>query len=577
MAFDGFMIAALKHELDSALTGGRINKISQPESDELLLTVKKERDSLRLSICADPSYPLIHLTENNKPGPGQAPAFCMLLRKHLQNGRILSVTQPGLERVIDICVEHMDEMGDLTCRHLIAEFMGKHSNIILTNEKDVILDSIKRIPSSISSVREVLPGRPYFIPDAESKINPYDLDEGEFYKRIFSYNGVLYKALYSNITGFSPAISVEICNRTGIDADRPALSLSLDERKKLYSTVCSLMDEISENDFKYGIYYDSDKIEFSPVSLIHRTPAAEFDSPSEMLTHFYSKKSLQNRMRQKSADLRKLTSNFLERAYKKLSIQENDIEKTKNREKYRIYGELLQAYGYNITPGASSVELENYYDNNAIITVPLKTELTPQENANAYFKRYNKLKRTYEAATLQADETRREIELLESVSNSLEIAENEDDLAQIRLEMEQTGFLHASKNKNKTVSKTKPLHFISSDGFDIYVGKNNIQNDELTFKMADSGDWWFHAKGIAGSHVILKTEGKDVPDKTFEEAAALAAFYSKAKDQKKTEVDYVLKKEIKKPAGSPPGFVVYYTNYSMIADITDKERLTQSD
>lgn len=577
MAFDGFTLAALKNELDSTLTGGRINKISQPESDELMLTIKKERYTYRLSICADPSFPLIHMTDTNRPGPEQAPSFCMLLRKHLQNGRIISVSQPGLERAIDICVEHMDEMGDLAPRHLIAEFMGKHSNIILTNEKNIILDSIKRIPSSVSSVREVLPGRPYFIPDTEKKMDPFSADEADFYTRIFSFSGPVYKALYSNFTGFSPAVSVEICNRAGIDADRPASSLSLDERKSIFDTINILMNDVSAGRFNCGIYFDGDKIEFSSIELKNRKPSSVFCSPSDMLIEFYSKKAVQNRMRQKSSDLRKLTSTFLERAYKKLSIQENDIEKTKNREKYRIYGELLQAYGYNITPGCSSVDLQNYYDNNSIITVPLKTELTPQENANAYFKRYNKLKRTFEAATHQAEETKREIDFLESVSNSLDLAENVDDLIQIRLELEDAGYLHASKNRNNTKFKTKPLHFISSDGFDIFVGKNNYQNDELTFKIADNNDWWFHAKGIAGSHVILKTGGREVPDRTFEEAAALAAFYSKAKDQKKTEVDYVLKKEIKKPAGSAPGFVVYYTNYSLVADIADCEKLTQSE
>lgn len=577
MAFDGLAVAALRNEFENKIKGGRVYKIAQPEPDTLLLTIKNNSDTLRLLISANASFPLIYLTDENRPSPKTAPAFCMLLRKHLQNGRITDVSQPGLERIIEISVEHMDEMGDMRCHRLIAEFMGKHSNIILCDEANVITDSIKRIPASVSSVREVLPGRDYFVPDPGEKLNPFETDEDAFYQKVFRCPTTIQKAIYTNVTGFSPLSSLEICERANMETDRPATSLTLEERRRLYAAFSDIVSALRSNSFDYGIYTDFVKTEFSVISLKNHICKESFETPSEMLIAFYAEKEKDNRIRQKSADLRKLVSVFLERAYKKAAVQEQDIAKTLDREKYKKYGELLQAYGYGVTPGQESITVPDHYDDNKEITIPLKPELTPQENANAYFKRYNKLKRTFDAANEQLEETRAEIAELEGLSYSLEIAENEDDLARIKQELSEAGLIHSKINADKKQKALPPLKFLSSDGFEILVGKNNYQNDEITFKMSEPTDWWFHAKDIAGSHVLMKTRGmktEDIPDRAFEEAASLAAKYSKGSRGDKVEIDYVQKKEVKKPGGAKPGFVVYYTNYSMMAG-TDISSLRQ--
>ncbi len=565
MAFDGFTLSGLRHEFADTLVGGRIYKIAQPEPDELILTIKTNSGTYRLLISANASYPIIYLTDKNKPSPMTAPSFCMLLRKHLQNGRIISISQPRLERVIDIEVEQRDEMGDMKPRHIIAEFMGKYSNIILVDDENKILDGMKRIPSHISSVREVLPGRPYFIPDADNKLDPLTLSKEEFYSRIFFYPSQIYKALYSNIIGLSPLLSNEICERADFDANRPATSLDPNEKNRIYTSFSEMVDDVKSNNYTFAIYRDEDKLEFSAINLKYRNPGTIYDSPSQMFIDYYSKKEARSRMRNKSADLRKLVTTYLDRALKKLSIQENDIDKTKDRDKYRIYGELLQAFGYSAKEGDKEITLDNYYDNNNPITIPLKPDMSPMENSQVYFKRYNKLKRTFEAASQLVEETKDEVKHLESISTSLEIARSEDDLIQIKEELIDLGYIHSKLTEKRKKIQSKPLKFISSDGYEILVGKNNFQNEEVTFKIAKPDDWWFHAKGVAGSHVILRTNGAEPADKTFEEAAALAAKFSKNGNLNKVEVDYIRKKDVKKPPASKPGFVIYNTNYSLIA------------
>ena len=576
MAFDGFTLAAVRQELENKLIQSRVMKIIQPESDEIVITFKNNSETLKLTISANPSFPLIYFSEDKKEAPLKAPSFCMLLRKHLQNGRVLSVSQPGMERVIDIEIEHMDEMGDMRSRHLIAEFMGKHSNIILVNDENIILDSIKRIPVQISSVREVLPGREYFIPGINEKLDPFDMSFDEFCRELLNHNCESYKALYMSVTGLSPMLANEICERAGLDASKHTDSLLRSEKLSLYNYLCEITDEVKRSDYKFAIYDDLDKLEFSAIQLKNRTPVKIFKDISGLITEYYKEKEQKNRISQKSSDLRKLVSTYLERAYKKRTVQEKDLKKTENRDKYRIYGELLQAYGYNVEEGAESITVENYYDDNNPVTIPLDKELNPQENAAVFFKKYNKLKRTFEAATIQLKETNDEIRSLESVSGALDFSETENDLAQIKMELVDLGYIRSAGIDKKKKLTSAPLKYISSDGFEMFVGKNNYQNEEVTFKIASPDDWWFHAKNIPGSHVILKSSGRNIPDRTFEEAASLAAHYSKGSGQKKVEVDYTLKKELRKPPGGAAGFVIYHTNYSMIAS-TDISMIKQAD
>lgn len=577
MALDGIVIANICSELNNTIKGGRLYKIAQPENDELLLTVKTGNGQFRLELSANASLPLVYLVEENKPSPMTAPNFCMLLRKHLNNGRIIGISQPGLERIIDIEIEHVNEMGDLCRKHLITEIMGKYSNIIFCDGNRII-DSIKHVSAQMSSVREVLPGREYFIPNTVSKINPLETNFGEFKDTISSKPMPVHQALYKSYTGLSSLSALQIINDASIDPDIPASCLNNDEVYHLYNIFNNTMDLIKNGDFYPCISYENGiPADFSSLKLSMCSDIAHYDSISSLLRDYYSKKDSVTRIRQKSSDLRKIVSIALERARKKEDIQTRQINDTKDRDKYRIYGELINTYGYNIKEGDKSLSALNYYTNEEI-TIPLDSSLSPSENAVKYFNRYNKLKRTYEATTIQLKETEDEIAHLESVATSLDIAVSEEDLSQLKMELADSGYIKKTYNNNKKIKVTsKPFHYISSDGYDIYVGKNNYQNDELTFKFAKGDDFWFHAKGMAGSHVILKTNGKkqeEIPDRAFEEAASLAAYYSKGQSQDKVEVDYVLKKEIKKPAAAKPGFVVYYTNYSLIAS-TDISKLVQ--
>ncbi|MDY2761233.1 MAG: NFACT RNA binding domain-containing protein [Faecalimonas umbilicata] len=568
MAFDGITIANIVHELNRNLLDGRINKIAQPETDELLLTIKTPGGQRRLSISASASLPLIYLTEGNKPSPMTAPNFCMLLRKHINNGRITKIWQPKLERIIHFEIEHLDELGDLCKKELIVEIMGKHSNIIFCNEDGMIIDSIKHVSSQMSSVREVLPGRTYFIPDTMEKSDPLSVSFAEFQRVLTEKPMPLAKAVYTSFTGISPVVAEEICYLSGIDSALTPRELSEDLLTHLYRQFTLYFEEVTAGHFSPAIYYHgAEPKEFSALPLTHFSQyiRKEYDSISRLLEDYYAEKNTLTRIRQKSVDLRRVVQTALERNRKKYDLQAKQLRDTENREKFKVYGELIHTYGYNLEPGAKKLEALNYYTNE-MITIPLDSTKMPQENALKYFEKYNKQKRTFEALTSLIEETRDDISYLESVSNALDIALSEDDLTQIKEELIESGYIRRKFTKKKVKITSKPFHYLSSDGYHIYVGKNNLQNEELTFHFASGNDWWFHAKGIPGSHVIVKTNGEELPDRTFEEAGKLAAYYSKNRGSEKIEIDYIEKKHVKKPKGGKPGFVVYYTNYSLMID-----------
>ena len=568
MAFDGITIANIVKELRENLLDGRINKIAQPEADELLLTIKTSTGQKRLYISASASLPLIYLTETNKPSPMNAPNFCMLLRKHINNGRITDVSQPKLERIIRFEIEHLDELGDLCKKYLIVEIMGKHSNIIFCHENNRIIDSIKHVSAQMSSVREVLPGRDYFIPDTMEKLNPLDISFADFNQALVTKPSGLAKAIYTSFTGVSPVVAEEVCYVAGVDSGVTPKELSEDVMVHLYKQFVLFFEQVKKGAFAPKIFYcNSEPKDFSALPLSHfdNYSVKPYESMSLLLENYYATKNTVTRMRQKSVDLRKIVQTALERNRKKYDLQFKQLRDTENRDKYRIYGELINTYGYGLETNAKHLECLNYYTNENIM-IPLDNTKTPQENAQKYFDKYNKQKRTFEALTQLIQETQDEVAYLESVSNALDIALSEDDLTQIKEELIQAGYVRRKFTKQKVKISSKPFHYMSSDGYHMYVGKNNIQNEELTFHFATGNDWWFHAKGCPGSHVIVKTNGDELPDKTFEEAGKLAAYYSKNRGNEKVEIDYIEKKHVKKPSGGKPGFVVYYTNYSLMID-----------
>jgi predicted ribosome quality control (RQC) complex YloA/Tae2 family protein len=577
MAFDGIVIANLVKELGEKLTEGRIYKIAQTEDDELMLTIKVAKEQYRLLMSASASLPLLYLTDKNKQSPLTAPNFCMLLRKHLQNGRITKIYQPGLERIVHFDVEHLNELGDLCKKTLMIELMGKHSNIIFCNEEGMIIDSIKHISAQTSSLREVLPGRQYFIPETMDKVNPKEATQEIFEERMSLKPLTAVKALYQSFTGISPAVAQGICAAASVEADKAVNSLSKEEMAGLYLEFCKVMNRVETGEFQPVIYYKGQEpVEFSAVELFQyqECESRTYDTISEVLETYYAEKNAITRIRQKSSDLRRIVQTALERNYKKYDLQLKQLKDTEKREKYKVYGELINTYGYQVKPGSKSMEALNYYTNE-MITIPLDETIPPLENAKKYFEKYNKLKRTYEALSELTLEVKEEISHLESVQTALDIALLEEDLVEIKEELVESGYIRRKGGGKKVKITSKPFHYLSSDGYHMYVGKNNFQNEELTFKFATGNDWWFHAKGVPGSHVIVKGNGEEeIPDRVFEEAGKLAAFYSKNRGNDKVEIDYIQKKHVKKPAGGKPGFVVYYTNYSLVID-SDISGLTQ--
>lgn len=569
MAFDGIVVSNIVKDMKERLEGGRIYKIYQPENDEINLVVKNHGTTYRLMLNASATLPLVYFLSENKQNPAVAPNFCMLLRKHIGNGRIIQITQPDFERIINIEIEHLDEMGDLCRKKLIIELMGKYSNIIFTESDGRIIDSIKRIGAQISSVREVLPGYQYEMPP-NNKYNPLTVTEEQFMKHILGKSLSIEKAIYSSLTGFSKLMAEQLCYASGVDGNFSTDSLADANRQCLWNSFCEMVSAIEKGSFSPVIVYDDkEPVAFSalPLTMYRDMKQENFDDISTLLSVFYARKDTYSRMHQKSTDLRKVLSVSVERTAKKYDLLRKQLKDTEKREQYRIYGELLQSFGYQIATGDTQITVQNYYNGEEVV-IPLDKDLTAVENANRYFAKYNKLKRTYEASLSLIEETKASLDQLLSLQQSMEIATSEADLAEIKEEMILSGLIKSKPNKKNGVKqeKSKPLHYISSDGFHMYVGKNNLQNERLTFKVANTKDLWFHAKNMPGSHVIVKLEGAgDVPDVTYEEAARLAAFYSSGKTTPKVEIDYTRRGNLKKPPKSAPGYVIYHTNYSMVA------------
>ncbi|WP_317855745.1 Rqc2 family fibronectin-binding protein [Chakrabartyella piscis] len=573
MALDGITTAAMIHELKDLLIGGRIDKIHQPTSDEIRFSVRGMGVQHKVILSANSSNPRIHITESTRDNPMTAPLFCMVMRKHIAGGKIVDIVQPNFDRIVIIKVNASNEMGDMTTKNIILEIMGKHSNLILTDENDKILDSIKRITHEKSSVREILPGKQYEFPPMQDKCNPLLAEKDAFVDLLKLPEGrKLQEALYQSYTGISPVMASEICFRSGLDASTPCGELSLTQKESLFLAFQTTMQEVASGDFTPKIYYhpNSNRVfDFGVLEMQQFTelPQKEYPSISRLLEGFYLERDTAYHLKQKAHDMRRLVLVNIERCVKKRDIQERTKKDTKNMYNWKKKGELITANIYAVSQGMSSFKTIDFYDENMKeIEITLDPTKTPAENAQSYFARYNKAKRTLAALEIQEKQNNEELEYLESVLNSLETAKEDGDLAEIRTELAESGFIRRQVPKKGATKpkKSKPMRFTSSDGFEMYVGKSNLQNDELTLRFADATDLWFHTKNIPGSHVIVRTNGTGVaPDATLEEAANLAAFYSKAKTSSLVPVDYTMKKNVKKPNGSKPGMVIYLTNQTI--------------
>lgn len=576
MAYDGIAVSNIVYELKEKFTGGRIDKIYQPRNDEIIFSVRSVKEgNFKVLLSANSMNPRIHITDIKKENPVSAPMFCMVLRKHIAGGRILDIRQPDFERMIVIDVESMNEMGDLGVKHIITEFMGKYSNIILTDEDGRILDSIKHVTHDKSSVREILPGGTYEMPPSQNKMNPMELNFEEFRKNAYEKSGYTLQALiYKSYTGISPAYASEICFNAGYDSSDRAEQIGSDGIKRLYDSFEADVKKIKNGEFTPHIVYDTDGSVTDFFSLTSNQYGERerkyFDSFSKLLEEFYYKKDEKYHVRQRAHDIRRTVLSNIERCSRKLEIQIKSIKDTENMDYYKLCGELITANIYSIEEKADRFTALNYYEEDMPeIVIKLDPMLTASENANKYYAKYNKAKRTRAAAAEQKKQTEEELNYLESVLTSIESSEDDSDIREIKAELAAQGYIKAKKiykGKTQGLKKSKPMHFISSDGIDIYVGKSNVQNDELTIKFADSDDIWLHTKNIPGSHVIIKCGSETPPDRTIVEAAVIAATYSKAKESSKVPVDYTARKNVKKPGGAKPGMVIYERNKTLYVD-----------
>ena len=572
MALDGAFLRHIKKELEEKLIGGRIDKIHQPNREELVVSFRTRESGYKVLFSARANSARVHFTSIPLENPKQPPMLCMLLRKKLSGSRLIAVRQPELERLLHFDFDAVNELGDHVTLTLTAEIMGKYSNIILSDEGGKIIDALKRVDAEMSSQRLILPGLTYNMPPAQNKKNIITTSSSEFVaeiKRIPS-DMELSKAVLSTLQGVSPIVCRELAYSVG--RGRELFIRDMDEEQYFrlgffYQKLKSTIEELS------GEPYMAVDTRKKPMDLCftdirqYGTSAVikKAESFSELLDDFYRERDTQERMRVREQDLLRLLSNHSERLSRKINAQKAELAQCAERETLRIYGDLLSANMYNIEKGAELADLHDFYsEGEPLVRIKLDPALTPSQNAQKYYKEYRKAKTAEEKLTEQIDLAGKELVYLDSVLDALARAETERDLSEIRAELAQEGYLKSAKTRReKPVQTGAPLSFTTSDGFTVLVGRNNRQNDKLTMKTANNNDIWFHTKNTPGSHTILVTDGKAPTQTAMEEAAALAARHSRAKNSAQVPVDYTKVRHVSKPQGAKPGMVIY-VNYKTI-------------
>lgn len=583
MAFDGLTINSIVQELQQKITSLKIDKISQAEKDEILLSLRGNSKTYKLLISASPSFPRIYLAPSyKKENPLKAPNFLMILRKYIQGGRILSVSQDNFDRVIYIDIDTFDELKEQKVRRLIIEIMGRHSNIILIDKQsNKILDAAKRIPISVSSFREVLPAITYKSPPEQEKSNPTDNINLEDFIKLTYQKMPIYKVLYSKFSGLSPLIAKEICYRSNIDISSSATELSPIEVERLHNSFSRIMSTIKSGDFEPCIVFDKlgFTVDFSCIylSMYDGFEIKKEDSISFICEQYYNTRDSKDRLNQKSHDIRKILKSKISTLENKIQKQSQEINETICLEDYKKDADLLTAYIYMIQKGMKNIEVDDFYDENTPkTTISLDENLTPSENIQKLYKKYNKMKSRKKELSTQISQAKEELDYLYNLELSIENISNISDLEDIIIEMQAQGIVRQNKSdakKKKHKSEFNPMKFISDDEFEIYVGRNNNQNDYLTLKFAKSDDMWLHTKNIAGSHGIIKSKNGQISENSIKQAAIICAFYSKAKFSQSVPIDYTLKKNVKKPNGAKPGMVIYETNSTVY--VTPDEELVE--
>lgn len=585
MSYDGMVTHCVVEELRQKILNGKIDKIYQPEKDEIVFTIRTFTGSYRLLLSASASNARVHLTDTAKENPMTPPMFCMFMRKHLQGGKIVSIVQDGYDRTIRIGIESYNELGDLTIQYIVVEIMGRHSNIILLDENEKIMDSIKHVDFTVSAVRQILPGLLYTFPPKQDKFLPDQISAVDLMNALSDAgkDTLLDKFLVEKIMGLSPLFARELVYRFSGQVRMIAAEIDL---AAFVTFAVDFLKAVCAGEYQPTLAVQLDEkrpTAFSCIVLRQYEDACRldsYDSISQVIDAYYKQRSLREHMDQRAGALVKLVNNHMHRCEKKIAMHEENLLKSKNRDQYKIYGDLLTANLYQVRYGMKEVRVQNFYsENGEEITIPLLEDQSPSQNAQRFYKLYNKAKVTEKYAKEQIADAKQEKYYLETVSSALERIESPTELMEIREELAEGGYLPKSGNKKqKHQKKSAPLQFISSDGYEILVGRNNKQNDELTIRMAYATDLWFHTKIIPGSHTIVRTRGEEsVPDTTIAEAAKIAAYYSKAQNSSKVPVDYTQIKNVKKPNGAKPGMVIYDHYHTLYVDPQKPEEQTLMD
>ena len=609
MPFDGFVTRCVAEELNIILTGGRIDKIQQPERDEVRLTIRNNGSNYRLLLSSNAASPRIHLTEGHRENPERAPMFCMLLRKHIGGGKILGVCAEGFERVVKISVESANELGDVSVKTLIAEIMGKHSNIILINENSRIIDSLTHVDQDMSSVREVMPARQYMPPPSQNKSVPGEVSVADIMEKIKSFCDAqplksVGAAVLDTVMGASPLFCNEVCHKAGVDPLAPVTGIGADGYASIRSALISALDNAFDKKYfpcvvfrerpPSGVVFHDAQITENGRGYLDfycwkicsaGTAPLGFDSMNRAADAFYEGRSRAAGLAQRKAALLKLVSGNISRCKKKLAIQQESLREAANRDVYKLSGELITVNIHNIAQGAKTARLFNYYgeaEGGEYLEVALDGDITPQANAQKYFRKYKKAVSAWKNAEIQSAESIKELEYLESVLQELEMSRDSREIDEIRQELAGQKYISGAQadrigravrpGARRGAPQSEPYSFTSSDGLTVLVGKNNAQNDRLTLRTASSNDIWLHARNIPGSHVIIKKQRGDIPQQTLLEAAALAAYYSKARMGGKVDVDYTAVRHVRKPPGAKPGMVIYDNQHTLsVAPASDCE------
>lgn len=574
MSLDGAFLHAVKNELISReLIGGRVDKIYQPSREEIIISLRAAGKHHKLLISANSMSARVHLTERNAENPASPPMFCMLLRKHLGGGKLLDIIQDGLERIISFDFLCMNEIGDMVTNRLTAEIMGRHSNVMLMTEKDGtmrVIDSIKRITDDISSVRRILPNIPYEAPPRdESRVNFLTCTDEELINAVKQGTGKrLSKHLTTALEGVSPVFTRECAYYSCRDIDFAVEDMTGDNYDRLLFFIKKARGYIENGGGftmlkdTYGAYKD-----FCFMPIEQYGPAmvtVESESANKLLDTFFGSKADNERMKQRSRDLLKMLANTYERISRKLEIQKTELSACGEREVFRVNADIISANIYKMEKGQKSLTAENYYTGETV-TIELDERLSPSQNAQKFYAEYKRLEKAEKMLTKLISDGEKELIYIDSVFDAAARAVSNAEISEIRQELAEGGYIHEKGGKKASVKPKPPMHFVTDDGYDVYIGRNNLQNDKLT-KTSSPDDMWLHTKDIAGSHVVIRAKDGEVSDDSILQAASLAAYCSKAQNSTRVPVDYTKIRFVKKPSGAKPGMVIFTNNYSVIVD-----------